>query len=324
MLLSIVVPIYNDGYLVEDFCINFQKVMSTYLGAEDIAGQVEVIFVNDGSPNNSLELIQAATRRYPFTKYIELSRNFGQHIAISCGYHHAQGNYVGMMNVDMEDHPDQIPILLKVLREEDCDLALSMRTSRKVSFFEKLTSSSFNWVLNKLTRSDIPLNTGTLRIMNSRYLAAYNSLQERSRFIPGLESWLGFKVRYIPIENRVRTRGKSSYSFYKRLKMAVESIISFSDFPLRIVATAGLILSAVGVLLTFLLIIGKLFFIDFRPGYTSTISIIIFLGGLQIFVVGLASIYIGRILTEVQGRPLYVVRSKGGFLANSDKGGEKL
>lgn len=311
--LSLVVPIYNDGSLAQAFCVEMQRVMEGYLGSRDLSSQIEVIFVDDGSANHSVQLLQQCCQQFSFAKYIELSRNFGQHVAISCGYLHATGEYVGMLNVDMEDPPDQIPLLLDVIRQKKCDLVLSIRSSRKVGWSEQISSVSFNWVLNKLTRSNIPLNVGTLRLMNQTFLAAYNSFQEKSRFLPGLENWLGFKVEYVSIRNSERTQGKSSYSFLKRLKMAAASVISFSDFPLKIVATGGLILANVGFLLTAALVIGKLFFVDFRPGYTSTVALIVCFGGLQIFVIGLASLYIGRILTEVQGRPLFVIRSKGNF-----------
>lgn len=306
---SFVVPIYNDAYLAEDFCREFERVMSAYLARDDISSDVELIFVNDGSTDESSAVLSSlAGKKYSFVRAIELSRNFGQHIALTCGYQHAGGSYVGMLNVDMQEHPDQIPLLLNRIREGDCDIAYGLREARMGSITDRWSSLLFNVVLRRLTGSNTPLNVATLRVMNRRFTNAYNSLSEKTRYLPGLEHWLGFKVGYVGIRHVERQRGRSSYDFRKRLAMAVESIISFSDLPLRMVALAGAITAVIGFVLGLVLMVTWLTGADVQPGYTSTLSIIVFLGGVQILVTGLGSIYIGRILREVQNRPLYLVR----------------
>jgi dolichol-phosphate mannosyltransferase len=154
--------------------------------------------------------------------------------------------------------------------------------------------------------------------MNRKFTDAYNSLSEKTRYLPGLESWLGFSHGYLPIKHTERAVGKSSYNFKKRLNMAVESILSFSDYPLRLITSFGFIISVIGFLLTIILLFVKLFFIDFQPGFATTISLITFFAGIQILVIGVASLYIGRILKEVQNRPLFVIKDKYNF-DNSDK-----
>lgn len=310
---SLVVPIYNDGPLSGDFCQAFEQVFEKYLKKDNIAEEVELIFVNDGSPNDSMKHLEETAAKYPFVKVIGLSRNFGQHIAVSAGYQHASGQYVGMLNVDMEDHPSEIPKLLDHMKAQDLDLVIAMRRERKGSLINRITSVMFNWTLNKLTGQNVPLNLGTLRIMSRRFTDAYNSLSEKSRFIPGLESWLGFKHGYTEIEHREREKGRSSYNFSRRMKMAMETIISFSDLPLKIIAAFGFAVAIIGFFLNLLLILAKLLLIDFQAGYLSTISIIIFLGGMQILVTGMASLYIGRILKEIQNRPLYIIQDKINF-----------
>jgi dolichol-phosphate mannosyltransferase len=313
MQYSLVVPIYNDGALSEAFCVEFQKVFQQYLAKQHIEDSVEVIFVNDGSPNDSLTYLEQTAAKFPFVKVLGLSRNFGQHIAVSCGYRHASGQYVGMLNVDMEDHPSEIPKVIDYAKEKQLDLVIGLRKERQDPFFKRVTSVLFNWTLNKLTGQDVPLNLATLRIMSRRFTDAYNNLSEKSRYIPGLESWLGFKQGYLSIEHRHRTEGKSSYNFSRRVKMAMETIISFSDLPLKIIAAIGFGIVLLGFLLIFGLIIAKFVSIDFQAGYLSTISIIVFLGGIQIMVIGMASLYIGRILKEIQNRPLYIVKDKINF-----------
>jgi dolichol-phosphate mannosyltransferase len=310
---SFVVPIYNDGYLAREFCIEFETVFKKYLAKDSIHDDVELIFVNDGSRDHSFDEIKNAANEFSFVKVIELSRNFGQHIALSCGYKYAVGKFVGMLNVDMEDHPDQIPLLLRLFDTDEYDIVYGLRIKRNTALLNTLTSKLFNLTLNKLTGYDTPLNTSTLRVMNRKFVDAYNSLSEKSRFIPGLEMWLGFNKGYTPIVHRKRTKGKSSYNLKKRYLFALESIISFSDKPLRWITFFGFVISMTGFLLNIFLIIQKLFFINFAPGYTSTISIIIFAGGIQILVTGMASLYIGRILKEVQNRPLYIVKNTINF-----------
>jgi len=306
---SFVVPIYNDGALAAAFCEEFARVFGAKLD------RTELIFVDDGSRNDSLELLRAVAREHRFVKVISLSRNFGQHVAISAGYAHATGQYVGMLNVDMEDPPDQIPLLLRKLEEEHFDAAFGVRTKRHSPFWVKLSSIAFNHFLNKLTGYDMPLNIATLRVMNRKMTDAYNRLTETSRYLPGLEAWLGFRRCYVEIRHQQRTRGRSSYNLRRRLKMAFDSVISFSDLPLRLTTYAGFAVAGVGVFLAIALAISKFFFIDYRPGYTSTLCAITIVGGIQILVTGVGGLYIGRILREVQGRPVFVVRETIGFSA---------
>ncbi|MBL4715026.1 glycosyltransferase family 2 protein [Sphingobacteriaceae bacterium AH-315-L07] len=310
---SFIVPIYNDGYLIDDFCQEFNAFFQSYINTSEIDEQVELIFVNDGSKDNSLSLLEDACSKFSFIRAITLSKNFGQHIALSCGYQHSKGEYVGMLNVDMEDHPSQIAALLDYIQNNDFDIVTGLYKKRHVSFPNRVTSYCFNLLLNKLTGHKVPYNVSTLRIMNRRFVDAYNSLSEKSRYLPGLELWLGFNHGYIEISHQKRTKGQSSYSFKKRLFMAFESIISFSDLPLKITVLLGMSLALLGFLLIIILIIQKIYFIDFKPGYTTSISVMVLIGGIQLLFLGLASLYIGRILKEVQNRPLYIVKNKINF-----------
>ena len=309
MKYSFVVPIYNDGYLAGPFCEAFKNVFITYLGRNDIADQVELIFVNDGSADECTAELKAVACRFPFVKVINLSRNFGQHIAVSCGYEYARGDLVGMLNADMQEAPDEIPKFIRVLDTEDADIVFGLRRSRAGAKIDSFTSRMFGFLLNKLTGHEVPLDISTLRVMRRQFVDAYNSLNESCRYLPGLESWIGFKRSYVEIEHRPRITGKSSYSFGKRLKMASEAIISFSDLPLRITVAVGFTVVLIGFILTLALVLQRLFFSEVILGYTSTVVIVVFLGGMQLIVIGLASLYIGRILREVQGRPVYIIKS---------------
>lgn len=307
--LSFVVPIYNDGYLVRSFCETLEKEMRILLQVEDITPDVEVIFVNDGSRDDSQQLLREAAKTFGFVRVIELSRNFGQHVAVSCGYRFAKGDYVAMMNVDMQDPPDQIGILVKKMREGECDIVVGLRESRQDTWVENLTSRAFNALLNFLTGAKTPTNASSLRMMNRTFVNAYNRLSEKTPFIPGLENWLGFRHSYVPVRHQRRQMGKSSYTLRKRLHMARESIIGFSDLPLRIAAALGCAVTFAGLVLIGGLAAQKLFFAQMLPGYTSTLCMIVLLGGANLMFLGLVGLYVGRILREVQERPRYIIRS---------------
>jgi glycosyltransferase involved in cell wall biosynthesis len=310
MQYSIIVPIYNDGYLAKAFCIELQKVFVSYLNLNNIENEIELIFINDGSKNDSLLELKKLISEFPFVKIIDLSRNFGQHIALSCGYKFAKGEFVIMLNVDMQDPPSEIIKLIQFMNSENCDIVYSLVHRRETSVINRLTSKLFNRIMNFLTQEKIPDDVSTLRIMSRKFIDNYNLLTEKSRYIPGIENWLGFKKGYVLINHKQRLIGKSSYNLKKRISMAFESIISFSDFPLRLIVGFGIVICFIGFLLTTFLVLSKLFFVDYQPGYTTTISLITFLGGVQIMVIGLASLYIGRILREVQNRPLYLINEK--------------
>jgi dolichol-phosphate mannosyltransferase len=303
-----VVPIYNDGSLAEKFCIEFETVFIKYLNKKKVEKDIELIFVNDGSLNDSWDKLTKLLKKFKFVKLINLSRNFGQHIALSCGYKHASGDYVGMMNVDMQEHPDQIPVAIEYLIKNDCDIVTAIRTKRNDSRLSILSSYLFNYFLNKFTGYNQPLNVGTLRIMNRKFVTAYNELSEKSRYLPGLENWLGFKHGYVEIVHNKRSSGKSSYNFRKRLSLAINSILSFSDIPLKFFIYLGMIISLIGFSSITVLVVKKFFYTDIMPGYTSTLSALIFLSGVQIIISGVLGLYVGKILKEVQNRPLYVIK----------------
>ncbi len=319
MIYSFVVPIYGDGALARDFCVELQKVFREYLMSDQIEGAVEVLFVDDGSRNDSARLVKEACDEFPFAKLVVLSRNFGQHVAISCGYRFARGQFVGMLNVDQEDPPSQLLLLIDALKTETFDIVGGLYAKRDVPLFAKVTSYLFNLVLNRLTGYNSPVNASTVRVMNRKFLDAYNALTERSRFLPGLELWLGFRYGHVPVTHQRRKVGKSSYNFRRRFRMALDSVISFSDFPLKVTVKLGFLVVLIGVLLLLALIVDKLFFRAFLPGYLSTITAIVLIGGIQVMVTGVACLYIGRILAEVQGRPLFVVRETFGDLGDNSR-----
>lgn len=300
--LTIVTPIYRDSYLAKAF---LEAVRAVDWGGITLA---EVIFVVDGSGARDEEEMKKIAQGDTNVKVLVLSRNFGQHVAVSAGFKEAKSSMVCMINVDCQDPPASIPALAKHLIESKVDVVYGLRQERSDPFFKRLTSTIFNLTLNWLTGDNTPINVATVRVMSKRFIDAYNSLSEKSRYLPGLENWLGFEKAYVPVNHQARVDGGSSYNFKSRLKMAVDSIISFSDLPLRTVAFFGFALTGIGFLFICALIVLKITMVDFQSGWASTVSIIVFVGGIQIAVTGLASLYIGRILREVQNRPLFIIK----------------
>ena len=305
--LSIIVPIYGDGALAMDFCQSLVQLKEKFLDVS--VNQSEVIFVSDGVAEDIPQL-QEACRRFEFAKYIAFTRNFGQHIAISCGLVHSTGDLVSYMDVDMEDPPSELPNLIRELETSNSEICVGLRIGKKVSFMNRLTSRLFHGLLTKLTGLSVPANGTTMRVMTRSYLNAFVGLHEKERYLPGIEAWLGHKTSYLPIVQQARTQGKPSYDFRRKLRMAISAVLSFSDLPLRMVVRIGFGISALSFVMGAYLVISRAFFVNYQPGFTSTTTLIMFFGGFQVFVTGLSGLYIGRILREVQNRPLYVIREK--------------
>jgi dolichol-phosphate mannosyltransferase len=312
LALSIIVPIYNDGYLIEPFCQAIQKEFRAYFNSSELRSRIEVIFVNDGSRNDSDQLMEKAKDGFDFVETIHFSRNFGQHVAISCGYRMSSGQMVSMMNVDQEDPIDQLIKMVDHMKSTGCDVVHGLYAQRRVSFVNRITSTTFNLVMNYMTGQHLPLNTSTVRVLNRRFVNQYNRLKESQRYIPALELWLGFKHEYIPVEHRPRSDKRSSYNFVRRLKMAVNAIVSFSDLPLKMASVVGFAFAFSGFLMLLAIVIRKLIGIEILIGFTATIAAIVLFGGMSILVTGLAGLYVGSILREVQDRPLYII-SKSTF-----------
>jgi dolichol-phosphate mannosyltransferase len=313
MKYSVVVPIYFDSYLAQSFCVEFKTVFIKNHEKTLIEGEVELIFVNDGSSKNDEEELERIAASFSFVKVIHLSRNFGQHIALSAGYKEATGDYIGMLNADMQEHPSEITKFLHRLERGGVDIVYGLRDSRKGKIGERLTSALFNRILNLLTGQSTPINVAPIRFMSRKFIDAYNSLNEKSRYLPGLESWLGFEKDYVDVSHQKRTKGKSSYNFVSRSKMAISTILSFSAIPLKFISLVGILVAIIGAIMAGYLVVSKLFFVDYQAGFTSTIVLGTLLSGLQISVIGLSALYIGRILTEVQNRPLYIIKEKINF-----------
>jgi polyisoprenyl-phosphate glycosyltransferase len=319
-LISIVVPIYFEEKVINEFYNRTKKVLV------DMAHKIEheFIFVNDGSTDKSLEILQKLSQKDKSVKIINFSRNFGHQIAITAGIDYANGDAVVVMDGDLQDPPEIIPEMVSKW-EEGFEVVYGVRTKRKgETLFKLLTADIFYKIMSKLSDVKLPLSAGDFRLMDRKVVDSLKTMREENRYIRGLVSWIGFSQCGLSYERDVRYAGSTKYSLMKMLKFALDGITSFSDKPLLISSYIGILITLVAFLLTVLIIIIRLT----NPqstiqGWTSLIVVILFMGGIQLFSIGIIGQYIGRIYKEIKQRPLYIISNKTGF-ENEGKNTESI
>lgn len=318
--LSLVVPVYNEEALATEL-VRRVRLMCEGLAAKRgwRREQVEVLFVNDGSRDRTLELLLEACADNPMLAVVNLSRNHGHQLAITAGIDLARGDAVAVMDGDLQDPPEVIPELYAKLAE-GFDVVYAVRRHRAgETRFKKWTAALFYRLLRNLTNVDIPVDTGDFRIMSRRVVDAFKQLRERHRFIRGLVSWLGFKQVGLLYDRAERSAGETKYPLKRMIKFAIDGITSFSSLPLRMASFAGTVAATAGVLYGLYVIYLGLFSPEVVSGWSSLMVVVLFLGGVQLFALGLIGEYLGRVSDEIKQRPLYMIESvvRGGSLASA-------
>ncbi|KDA53733.1 MAG: glycosyltransferase family 2 protein [Acidobacteriota bacterium] len=303
--LSVVVPVFNEEENLPELYRRLTAVLGT------AASSWEILFVDDGSRDRSWEIIRGLAENDPRVRGLRFSRNFGHQMAFAAGLDHARGQAVVIMDADLQDPPELIPQLLAKHRE-GFEVVYAVRTARHgETFFKRLTAKLFYRLLARITSVQIPLDTGDFRLMGRRAVEAFRRLPERHRFTRGLVAWLGFPQTGVPYERAPRHAGTTKYPLRKMLRFAVDAITSFSHVPLQLATWLGFIVS--GFAFFYILVVIALKFAGISwPGYTSIMAAILFLGGVQLVMVGLLGEYVGRIYDEVKHRPLYLVAEEAG------------
>jgi dolichol-phosphate mannosyltransferase len=300
--ISIVSPVYRGEKMVSEL------VRRIVENVETITSDYEIILVNDASPDNSWAEIEKECAKNTKVKGINLSRNFGQHYAITAGLNYAKGEWVVVMDCDLQDRPEEIPNLYKKA-QEGYDIVYARRVERQDKWLKKMSSEIFNAVLNWLSGSKKDKEVANFGIYNHNVITEYNKIPEYARSFGSLIRYLGFKKTAIDVQHASRAEGESSYTLYRMLKLTFDVIISNSNKPLRIAVSVGFTMSAISFILALYNIVAKITNIISFPGYTTTVFSIWFVGGLMLFVMGILGLYIGKIFDQVKGRPIYVVRN---------------
>lgn len=299
--ISIVVPLHNEE---ETFPILYGRLTEAVRLVSD---RYELVFINDGSFDKTLELLLACAAKDKKVKYISFSRNFGHQSAIMAGIEHSTGNSVVIIDGDLQDPPELIPALHAKLLEGN-HVVYAKRASREgENFFKKFTAKVFYRILKKITSVDIPLDTGDFRIISRKVAQQLVIMDEKNKFLRGQIAWLGFKQSYVEYERQSRQAGETKFTVRKMLRFAFDGITSFSNFPLQIATFLGFFFSMFAFALILYALYSKFVLHQVVTGWTSIMVSTMFLGGIQLLCIGIIGEYISRIGTEVKKRPSYIV-----------------
>ena len=298
--ISIVIPEYRGEKMVKELVERIQQSVGT------ITDKYEIILVNDCSPDNTWAEIEKAGMIDSRVKGLNLSRNFGQHYAITAGLKYAHGDWVVVMDCDLQDRPEEIPNLYKKA-QEGWYIVIARRVHKKSGFFKKMSSVLFHKVFDYMSGLKTDSSKGNFGIYHKRVIDEYNKIGEVSRSFGSLIRHLGFKTTEFDVQHAARGEGKSSYTLSKLLSLSFDTIISNSNKPLRLAVLWGFLMAGLSFLLAIYNVVAKLIGIIEVSGYTTTIFSIWFVGGLLLMMMGVLGLYIGKIYNQVKGRPIYVV-----------------
>jgi dolichol-phosphate mannosyltransferase len=303
MLLSVIVPLYNEEEIVEKTFLTLE---------EELKGlNHQIIFVNDGSKDKTREILEKLLESTPHNQLVNFSRNFGHQAAFSAGLQHAKGDAVVIIDGDLQDPPSLIHDMISKW-QEGYQVVYAQRNKRRgESLFKRFSAYCFYRVIHALTNIEIPPDTGDFRLMDRVVVDQLNSLPERSRFLRGLVCWVGFKKVGILYDRAERTAGISKYPLRKMIRLAIDGITGFSTTPLKISFLVGLLATIIALGVFIWSILEKVLFPETTvPGWASLMGAVVFFGGIQLISIGILGEYIGRIYDEVKQRPLYIEDKK--------------
>lgn len=298
--ISIIVPIYNSSAFMKNLleAIDEQRQKSSW--------NLELVLVDDGSKDGSYSKIEELAKIYPFIKGIKLSRNFGHQKAVKTGLAHCSGDYVAVIDDDLQDPPSLLPGFFEYL-DKGYDVAYGVRKKRKESFFKKLSYNSFYRILKRLSDTDIPLDSGDFCVMNKQVVENMLKLQEKNPFLRGIRAWVGFKQIGVEYERAARFSGESGYTLKKLIKIAMDGIFSFSSVPIRIITILGVIGFGFATLYSINIVFGYFYSGREVKGFASLAILISFFSSLILICLGIIGEYIVRIYDEVRDRPYTVI-----------------
>ena len=304
--ISIVIPCFNEEEAIPIFYEETLKVLKTMP-----LSSFEFVFIDDGSSDRTLEVLKEISAKDKSVHFVSFSRNFGKEAALYAGLSKTNGDFISVMDVDLQDPPSLLPQMLEAILKEGYDCAATRRVTRKNeppvrSFFAR----KFYKIMGKL--SDVPVVDGArdFRLMTKKYKDAVLSLLERNRFTKGIFPWVGFKTKWFAYENVERVAGKTKWSFWKLFLYSIDGIIGFSTKPLAFSAVAGVLSLAVTFVLIIFIAVRRLVFGDPVQGWASLVCFITFFSGLQLFCTGISGLYISKIYTEVKQRPIYIIKEE--------------
>ena len=304
---SVVVPVHDEEAALPELAERLSPVL------DELDGPSEVILVDDGSSDRSLEAIRALSSHDSRFRGVQLSRNFGHQVAITAGIDLARGDAVVIMDGDLQHPPEVIPELVQRWRD-GFEVVYAVRADRAGEpRLKRTTARWFYRALGRLTDLDMPANAGDFRLVDRRALDAFRALRETNRYVRGMFSWIGFRQTGIPYRYEARVGGETKYTFKRMSQLAANALTSFSSAPLRLALHLGFVVATVSIVAAVAAVIANLAGAFTVPGWTSLVFVTSFLGGVQLFILGVVGVYLGRVYEEVKGRPLYIVNELYGF-----------
>lgn len=310
--LSIVVAAYNEEDVLDIFFERLESVLAS------LGESYEIVCVNDGSRDRSAAILAAHNARDGRIRVINLARNFGKELALTAGLDATRGRAVVPLDADLQDPPELIAEFLRLWRE-GYDVVYAVRDARNTdSWLKRTTAGLFYSMLRRVSNVDIPPNAGDFRLMDARVVEALRGLRERNRFMKGLFSWVGFRQTSVGYQRPARAAGTTKFNYWKLWNFALDGITGYSTVPLRVATYFGLIFALLAMVYGLYLLFRTMVWGTDVPGYASTMVAVIFMGGIQLVVLGIIGEYLGRLYSEAKGRPLYIVESRLGFGADTD------
>ena len=302
--ISVIVPCYNEEESIPLFYDEIKRVRGLMT---DYA--FEVIFVDDGSRDRSLELMRELAEKDEEIRYISFSRNFGKEAAMYAGLKNAAGDYVVMMDVDLQDPPALLPEMVRCIKEEGYDSVATRRVDRKGeppirSFFAR----RFYQLMNCISKTELTDGARDYRLMNRKFVDSLLELSEYNRFSKGLFGWVGYKTKWLPYENTERVAGETKWSFWKLLKYSIDGIVAFSTAPLSIAMVMGILFAFLAFLMVIFIVVRTAMFGDPVSGWPSMVCLMLFVGGIQLICVGILGTYLSKTYLEVNNRPIYIAK----------------
>lgn len=308
--ISIIIPCFNEEQVISHTYERVSKTMQSFQH-----GGYELIFINDGSRDNTLKILRAIAQKDSNVKILSFSRNFGHQPAVTAGINTCKGDVAIIIDGDLQDPPELFPEMVKLHLEQNANVVYGLRGERKgETFFKKLSAKYFYKTINFLSDTKLPVDTGDFRLIDKHVIEAFKSLPEKNKYIRGLISWIGFRQVPITYVRDERFAGETKYPLSKMIKFASTSLLYFSKKPLKLALTIGLISILVGIGLAIWVITGLIYRTNsIVPGWASTIIALIFFGGIQLLTIGVLGEYLGNMFEEIKNRPEYIVHEKINF-----------
>ncbi len=305
--ITLLIPCYNEQEVLEQLWLR----LNTILG-EISAVSFEILFINDGSTDNTLHVIKKLAAQHPQISYLDLSRNFGKELAMIAGIDYADSDAVIIMDADLQHPPELIPEMIAYWKEGYDDVCAKRRQRTGESFIRRWAANTFYSLLQKISTIKIQEHVGDFRLLDRRCVEAIKLMRETQRYTKGIFSWIGYRKKEILFDSALRAAGTTKWSWLKLINLAIEGITSFTTFPLRLSSIAGLVISLISFAYMGWIIFNTLIFGDPVQGFPTLVSIILFLGGIQLIFLGVIGEYLARVFNETKRRPLYLVNEYNG------------